>query len=906
MKDHDRTPDTARAAPDAQGAATPHPGYGIDLLDRPPGLPAPLKAGVEQLSGLAMDDVRVHYDSPRPAGLGALAYAQGSDIFLGPGQERHLPHEAWHVVQQKQGRVQPEAPRLKARLPLNTEPALEREADALGAAAARAASGGPGTAPARVQRDPPPPYLPVAQLKGREPPKAKAKEPAKFYQEVIEALDSLSEWYIPSSGLPYIRNLLRLCEATEAKDLAAIQKWVPLVMADPPPSGAPYERSENFVNDLLVRILEMGLDREALRLRTFFRGGGRSEPPISKFGADKRLWQRLAYRAIEQADFSKAEAATASIDQLLAAFWQIRREAERLDFDKVKQSRELGKLTDASDPYGLTESDTLASYFSTLIHQLRELAVPLFRAVHTLMEDAVARFEADAAKDGEAALQRLESVLDGKLKPAFDAVVGDRHLGGLSLEATRSAFTDKGGEHRDYFDRGKTGGKRGIAIDFFDKDQIGGVEKYLPVARIFAVRKNQIDFLRRLYTQENRAAMGKQALRLENIDDWRRFLEAQYLAKAEPQAGDAKAGPLKADADAYRAVIRLLEGYADAFTISTPYNIEDFVKREEDNYLKRPYPRALTGQLIQDCGVYALRWVYMLSLLKEKLKLKFSLIVLPVHVGLIITGEGLPTYIIHNGNFHEVTDAKLAALRKDWEPPDPKTSEPDANRQLLATVAAGMFSMGVDLPFRLEDLPDNLKAKDPALKQNLQGFYEKKVVGKKLLADDPKAGISQFQLRYLDLNKEKNRIHNELAIPAWKSARGVWRKHRDKLHAELAKAFVGQPHGYPAASAAYLADLDQDPAFSHLNDALKQLTQRRNAVSKDLGEHPALVAPGSKVARSTLAPSKGRQLILGWEYQLQEHREHVADLKKALESGVPEDYIKPPFADEKDALEPVY
>jgi Domain of unknown function (DUF4157) len=45
--------------------------------------------------------------SPRqPAQLNALAYAQGNDIHLGPGQEQHLPHEARHVVQQRQGRVQ--------------------------------------------------------------------------------------------------------------------------------------------------------------------------------------------------------------------------------------------------------------------------------------------------------------------------------------------------------------------------------------------------------------------------------------------------------------------------------------------------------------------------------------------------------------------------------------------------------------------------------------------------------------------------------------------------------------------------------------------------------------------------------------------------------------------------------
>ncbi|MEY2884918.1 MAG: hypothetical protein RL490_2642, partial [Pseudomonadota bacterium] len=58
------------------------------------GLPDRLKSGTEALSGLSMDHVRVHYNSPRPAQLNALAYAQGSDIHLGPGQEQHLPHEA--------------------------------------------------------------------------------------------------------------------------------------------------------------------------------------------------------------------------------------------------------------------------------------------------------------------------------------------------------------------------------------------------------------------------------------------------------------------------------------------------------------------------------------------------------------------------------------------------------------------------------------------------------------------------------------------------------------------------------------------------------------------------------------------------------------------------------------------
>ncbi len=71
------------------------------------GLPDNLKHGIESLSGTSMDSVKVHYNSSKPAQLNAHAYAQGTDIHLAPGQEKHLPHEAWHVVQQAQGRVKP-------------------------------------------------------------------------------------------------------------------------------------------------------------------------------------------------------------------------------------------------------------------------------------------------------------------------------------------------------------------------------------------------------------------------------------------------------------------------------------------------------------------------------------------------------------------------------------------------------------------------------------------------------------------------------------------------------------------------------------------------------------------------------------------------------------------------------
>jgi hypothetical protein len=98
------------------------------------GLPEQLKSGIESLSGISMDGVKVHYNSSRPAQLNAHAYAQGSDIHIAPGQEKHLPHEAWHVVQQAQGRVKPTM-QMRDHVPVNDDDGLEREADVMGARA---------------------------------------------------------------------------------------------------------------------------------------------------------------------------------------------------------------------------------------------------------------------------------------------------------------------------------------------------------------------------------------------------------------------------------------------------------------------------------------------------------------------------------------------------------------------------------------------------------------------------------------------------------------------------------------------------------------------------------------------------------------------------------------------------
>jgi hypothetical protein len=122
-----------------------NPGHALDQIPiLPPertnrtGLPVSLKSGIEHLSGVSIDDVRVHYHSAKPAQLQALAYTQGTDIYVGSGQEQHLAHEAWHVIQQKQNRVRAV---LQARgTAINDDVILEREADVMGKKAKRISS----------------------------------------------------------------------------------------------------------------------------------------------------------------------------------------------------------------------------------------------------------------------------------------------------------------------------------------------------------------------------------------------------------------------------------------------------------------------------------------------------------------------------------------------------------------------------------------------------------------------------------------------------------------------------------------------------------------------------------------------------------------------------------------------
>ncbi len=93
-------------------------------------LPAPLQGSLANATGIDVSDVGVHYSSPLPGRIGAAAFTQGDEIHLGPGAESELAHEAWHVIQQRTGRVSSTG--AVGGAAINSDADLEKEADVQG------------------------------------------------------------------------------------------------------------------------------------------------------------------------------------------------------------------------------------------------------------------------------------------------------------------------------------------------------------------------------------------------------------------------------------------------------------------------------------------------------------------------------------------------------------------------------------------------------------------------------------------------------------------------------------------------------------------------------------------------------------------------------------------------------
>ena len=711
-------------------------------------------------------------------------------------------------------------------------------------------------------------------------------KPRPWFSEVLDAVEAeeksrvrLHSSYFGGWALPYLRSLEALARAVDAGDAAAVRKRVPELLAHDPPSLYPYLSSEGFANELVSRMLVLGVDREAQTLRRFFRER-EVRGAIREYGADMRLWELTVDRALAQAKPAKGQV-KAALAVLCRTFRQLFTEAANLDEAALKADR-ASMSYDAFTP----SHRSISAYEGTLVEQLRKVYAAIQRGYQALLDDAIEELQKGKGKTD--ALDEARKALEELIAPLVFAKVNDKSPENVLVDVTRSEFKKGGGAYLDAFLEGRAARQRSIKFEYYDTHQESGFEKQLTFGRVLWKRREQLKLLERLYGvgktggAENAAIIGKLGgLKLNSDDDWRRFLDAKL---------DAVRARTKNDGEALTEVIELLKGYLGAFTIHTPFNLEEF----GDNYLSRTFPRALTGQLIHDCGVYALRIAYALSLVRKKLGLRFRFIRLPVHVGLLITGKDLPLFVAHNNAIDKVSAAELDDWRKRWRERDTTGALRDKPVKLdedafLADVAAAHFLPFADLPYRFEEAPEGDR------KADLFDFYHRKILPDVLKPG--KGEVEQFHLQYLGALEEYKRIYNDSARKFWNvDARPIWERHRRALGDALKGDRKTVKTRYQAAAGAYRTSIEK--AYAPVRAAMEGWHKRMGQTATMLAEHKELLAKGAKVAYTRRPP-------IGWQWEIA-YEDHLAELADAskLDAGKL-DRIAPPFEKPDSALPPV-
>src|SRR5215212_5506194 len=587
--------------------------------------------------GAAADDIRIHDNPPahRAArALGASAFAVGRHIVFSEGRyrpgtsggNRLIAHEAAHLEQQ--------AARGSARIDCKPDPAPE-------------------TLPKRYK-----PLLDRIQVEEK----------------------SRKESLIGGWHLRVLWNLEELALAAEAGDLERTKTAVTDFVTSAEKNSLD-PASAVLLGDvpmmIVSRVFLIGLQSESKRLEDhFFAKGATYDRPTSRGGYAMRyqVLARISEDAIASATFADAARAERDIDLILLAFRGVTDAAAALDPVAVKKDQEAARqeasyasATSTLYDLGRNPDQTIGGHYSHLLGLLPALITAMQQGFQVLVDDAVAELEAGK---GNAGLRNLRAVLEQKMKPVFNAHPG-LQLAGVETEVTKSDFVSKKKRHLDIFHPEKKAAS--AEIEAYAKDETSFNEKSMPLSRIYDLRAQQIAALERLFgfatdkgkvtaeSAENAAAINATGgFKLHDNDSWRRFLLQKFQANQKASRDDWKA---------LLATIDLLHTYLAAFTFHTPYNIDEF----GDNYLTRTFPRALTGQLIHDCGVYALRIAYALSLIRTKLNLTFRAIVLPLHVGLIISfGDDVSrgAIFVQNDQLLPMTGAQLSVYEKEWRATD--------------------------------------------------------------------------------------------------------------------------------------------------------------------------------------------------------------------------------------------
>ncbi|HVX50819.1 MAG TPA: hypothetical protein VHB48_11715, partial [Chitinophagaceae bacterium] len=480
--------------------------------------------------------------------------------------------------------------------------------------------------------------------------------------------------------------------------------------------------------------------------------------------------------------------------------------------------------------------DSLRQDFSAAFVQFNMLYQQLLDSAIIDLENGKSNAQLETAK---AKLEMLKA-----LKPPDGLLESEADVTKTIITGRSGIF--KAGKHIDYFRKGKDALAHSEDIELYDpKAEANPPEKAMSAKRMFEIRDKQINALEQLYgfkkdehgsitaeAKENAAAIKSAGLlHLHNDNDWRKFLLEKYkLHKAANNNDKSKA---------FDATISTIKMYMNAFTLHTPHNI---IESKSVNQLNIKFPEALTGQLIHDCGVYALRIVYMLSLIKDDpdLALDIKFIKLPLHTGLIITGKGLPTYITHNDMITPVEAAEVAKRRTAWNKETAKMGGDEKdNNQFMAELAAEEFIPGAEMPYRLETVPHVKDSKRYAAE--LWGFYMEHVVPDVFSPSVVNPSDKNFRahLMYLDVLEAYKGFYNTSYLTFWNgTVVKEWKARKHQLQNTTGTTFDSLFEAYKKPVEA---------AFKTANTNFDMIRARLKEIKDTVLANPGIIAKNTKL-----------------------------------------------------------
>jgi hypothetical protein len=298
--------------------------------------------------------------------------------------------------------------------------------------------------------------------------------------------------------------------------------------------------------------------------------------------------------------------------------------------------------------------------------------------------------------------------------------------------------------------------------------------------------------------------------------------------------------------------LKVVEQYFDAFTAHVPHDLNEGCA--EQNYLTRSFPRAITGALVHDCAVYAVRWIHMMGgLIAAKSPptgtkgSRIVLIEMPGHVGVMIRVRKL------------VGDDILVSLNnKHAKMHDLDRAERD---EVAAKMVVQDQYQGPKTPCVIRRITAS-PADATSLWREVCRIYERKL---RLPYADP----SEPHLRYLAYNAGIARIAQQLADIVG----GLWLDLQQRLAAARNQNRTVPPDRVQEEIKRYCRSVEK--AVKAASDSFqKDVHPLINEINNDLRTNQHRLPKGAVVAETT-------SQLKPWEYAWLRYR---PELEKAVKS----------------------